>query len=91
MSMFGFGEQPQAGFVAQAQSVGLERFEPGNRRRLSAPALRTFAAIADLWGLSEEQRRLVLGFPSRSTNHNRMRNSREHGEVKHDVHALMRR
>ena len=27
---------------------------PANRKRLSAPALRTFLAIADLWGLSEE-------------------------------------
>lgn len=90
MSMFGFGEQPQAGFVGQAQSVGVERFEPGNRRRLSAPALRTFAAIADLWGLSEEQRRLVLGYPSRSTYQNWMKIAREQGEVTLDVDALMR-
>ena len=90
MSMFGFGEAPQAGFAGQAQVLGVERFEPGNRRRLSAPALRTFAAIADLWGLNEEQRRLVLGYPSRSTYQNWMKLAREQGEVTLDVDALMR-
>ena len=29
------------------------RFAPPNRRRLSGPGLRTFLAIADLWGLTE--------------------------------------
>ena len=43
------------------------RLSPANRRRLSAPGLRTFLAIADLWGLTEEERRLVLGLPARST------------------------
>lgn len=90
MSMFGFGEAPQSGFAGQAQALGVERFEPANRRRLSAPALRTFAAIADLWGLNEEQRRLVLGYPSRSTYQNWMKQAREQGEVTLDVDALMR-
>ena len=49
------------------ERLGKERFDPANRRCLSAPALRTFLAIADLWGLEEEERRLVLGYPSRST------------------------
>lgn len=88
MSMFGIGESPQSGFSGQA--LGVERFEPANRRRLSAPALRTFAAIADLWGLNEEQRRLVLGYPSRSTYQNWMKLAREQGEVTLDVDALMR-
>ena len=43
------------------------RFKADNRRRLSAPGLRTFLTIADLWGLDERQRLLVLGLPSRST------------------------
>lgn len=90
MSAFGLGEALQAGFAGQAQPLGLERFEPANRRRLSAPALRTFAAIADLWGLNEEQRRLVLGYPSRSTYQNWMKIAREQGEVTLDVDALMR-
>lgn len=66
------------------------RFAPENRRRLSAPALRTFLAIADLWGLAEEQRRLILGMPSRSTYHNWARTVRAHGEITLDVDVLVR-
>lgn len=66
------------------------RFLPANRRRLSAPALRTFLAIADLWGLTEEQRRLILGMPSRSTYHGWMRAARAHGDVTLDVDVLVR-
>lgn len=90
MSTFGFGETSQSVFAGHAQVLGIERFEPANRRRLSAPALRSFAAIADLWGLNEEQRRLVLGYPSRSTYQNWMKIAREQGEVTLDVDALMR-
>lgn len=90
MSTFGFGEAPQAVLAGRAQVLGIKRFEPANRRRLSAPALRSFAAIADLWGLNEEQRRLVLGYPSRSTYQNWMKIAREQGEVTLDVDALMR-
>lgn len=88
--MFSLGEQPQAAFAGQAQVLGVERFEPANRRRLSGPALRTFAAIADLWRLNEEQRRLVLGYPSRSTYQNWMKLARGQGEVTLDVDTLMR-
>ncbi len=66
------------------------RFAPTVRRRLSAPGFRTFLAIADLWKLSEEQRRLVLGFPSRSTYHNWSKLAREHGEFTLDVDTLTR-
>jgi hypothetical protein len=66
------------------------RFAPANRRRLSAPALRTFLAIADLWGLAEEQRLLVLGYPSRSTYHNWCKQAREHGAFTLDVDVLTR-
>jgi hypothetical protein len=66
------------------------RFAPANRRRLSAPALRTFLAIADLWGLTEQQRLLVLGYPSRSTYHNWCRQAREHGAFTLDVDVLTR-
>src|SRR5262245_36146586 len=66
------------------------RFAPANRRRLSAPALRTFLAIADLWGLSEEERRLVLGYPSRSTYHHWAKLAREHRDITLDVDVLMR-
>jgi hypothetical protein len=68
----------------------LERFAPTNRRRLSAPALRSFLAIADLWGLNEEERRLVLGYPSRSTYHHWAKLAREHHDITLDVDVLMR-
>lgn len=45
---------------------GMNRFDPVNRRRLSASGLRTFLRIADHWGLNEQQRLLVLGYPYRS-------------------------
>lgn len=70
--------------------LDLSRFEPANRRRLSAPAIRTFVAIADLWGLNEEQRRLVLGYPSRSTYHSWCKQAREHGAITLDVDVLTR-
>ena len=70
--------------------LDLERFSPKNRRRLSAPGLRTFLAIADLWGLTEEQRRLILGLPSRSTYHNWIKTAREHRELVLDLDVLTR-
>ncbi|MGO8097171.1 MbcA/ParS/Xre antitoxin family protein [Rhizobium leguminosarum] len=73
-----------------AQRLDMERFAPANRKRLSAPALRTFLAIADLWGLSEEQRLLMLGYPSRSTYHNWAKQAREHGAFTLDVDTLTR-
>jgi hypothetical protein len=66
------------------------RFAPAERRRLSAPGLRTFLAIADLWGLTEEQRRLALGYPSRSTYHAWARTARTHGELTLDLDVLTR-
>ena len=72
------------------QRLDAARFAPVNRRRLSAPALRTFLAIADLWGLTEQQRLLVLGYPSRSTYHNWCKQAREHGAFTLDVDVLTR-
>jgi uncharacterized protein (DUF2384 family) len=66
------------------------RFSPANRRRLSAPGLRTFLAIADLWGLDETERRMMLGLPSRSTYQGWTRTVREHGELTLDVDVLTR-
>lgn len=76
--------------VTVAGGLDLSRFAPLNRRRLSAPGLRTFLAIADLWGLSEEQRRLILGYPSRSTYHSWCKHAREHGAFTLDVDVLTR-
>src|SRR3977135_4492818 len=72
------------------QRLDNSRFLPAHRRRLSAPALRTFLAIADLWGLTEEQRLLILGYPSRSTYHNWCKQAREHGAFTLDVDVLTR-
>lgn len=72
------------------QRLDSSRFEPATRKRLSAPAFRTFVAIADLWKLSEEERRLVLGYPSRSTYHNWARLAREHRYFTLDVDTLTR-
>jgi hypothetical protein len=84
-------QMPEANVPAEgSRQIDVSRFAAANRRRLSAPALRTFLAIADLWGLTEEQRRLVLGYPSRSTYHNWCKQAREHGAFTLDVDVLMR-
>jgi len=66
------------------------RFASSNRKHLSPPALRTFLSIADLWGLAEDQRLLVLGSPSRSTFHSWAKAAREHGEFTLSVDTLTR-
>jgi hypothetical protein len=45
------------------------RDQPAVRRRLSAPALRTFFAIARAWQLSTTEERALLGWPPASTFH----------------------
>src|SRR5262245_18763816 len=72
------------------ERLDASRFAPANRKRLSAPGFRTFLAIADLWGLREEERRLILGLPSRSTYHNWARMAREHRDFTLDVDVLTR-
>ncbi len=74
----------------QTAQLDANRFSSGNRRRLSAPGFRAFVAIADLWGLTEEQRRLILGLPSRSTYQNWAKAVREHREITLDVDVLTR-
>jgi uncharacterized protein (DUF2384 family) len=70
--------------------VGPERFSPEQRKRLSGPGMRTFLAIANLWGLTEEQRRLILGMPPRSTFHGWVKTAREHGALRLDLDTLLR-
>jgi len=70
--------------------IDAKTFSPANRKRLSAPAFRTFLAIADLWGLTAEQRRRLLGLPSRSTFHAWARAVREHRDITLDLDVLMR-
>lgn len=76
--------------AAGAGVLDVSRFSPAVRRRLSAPGLRTFLAIADLWGLSEDERLLMLGSPSRSTYYNWTKAVREHREITLDVDLLAR-
>lgn len=75
---------------AVVQPLDAERFASSNRRRLSAPAFRTFLAVGERWGLSEAERRLVLGYPSRSTYHHWAKLAREAGEFTLDVDVLTR-
>ena len=67
-----------------------ERFEPKVRGRLGAPALRTFSAISEIWGLSEAQRLSVLGFPGRSTYHYWLAKARDQKRVLLPVDTLLR-
>ena len=86
----GFAEKYTPFVFDAAPTPDLLRLAPDNRRRLSPPALRTFLAIAELWGLGEEERRLVLGYPSRSTYHNWAKLAREHGSFVLDADVLTR-
>lgn len=76
--------------TSQIAQIDVSRYSPDNRRRLSAPGLRTFLAITDVWRLTEEQRRLILGYPSRSTYHGWCRRAREHGTITLGVDTLTR-
>ena len=46
-----------------------DRKDPAVRRRLSAPALRTFFNLARVWALSATEERALLGWPATSTFH----------------------
>ncbi|KGB54054.1 hypothetical protein FG91_02303 [Sphingopyxis sp. LC81] len=78
---------PRSGSAAKA---AVARFVPANRRRLSGPGLRTFLAIAALWGLTDEQRRLILGYPARSTYRAWVKKAREHRDITLSGDVLMR-
>ena len=85
MPAFNAGPSPAAPSI-----TGPERFSPEQRRRLSGPGMRTFLAIANLWGLTEDQRRMILGMPPRSTFHGWVRAAREHGALRLDLDTLLR-
>lgn len=86
---------PQVQSVADAIQPGplvldASRFAADNRRRLSGPGLRSFLAIADLWELNEDQRRLILGYPARSTYHHWTRQARRQEALTLDGDVLTR-
>ena len=62
------GRATRTAATAPAAAEG-DRREPAVRRRLSAPALRTFFSIARAWGLSTAEERALLGWPPTSTFH----------------------
>ncbi|NMJ41065.1 DUF2384 domain-containing protein [Roseomonas sp. JC162] len=66
------------------------RFTSANRRRLSGPAMRTFIAIADLWALSQDDRLLVLGLPSRSTYYGWVKAARDGEDITLPTDTLLR-
>lgn len=82
--------QKAAATAPEIRKLSPDRFSPANRRRLSAPGLRTFLAIADLWDLSEEERLHVLGLPPRSTYYNWVKAVRGHRDITLDVDVLIR-
>ena len=56
--------------VVPAEPIDVaRRSDPAVRKRMSAPAMRTFLAIARAWGLSVEEQRGLLGWPPTSTFH----------------------
>jgi hypothetical protein len=83
-------KRPDSPCSGSAAKTAVARFAPANRRRLSGPGLRTFLAIADLWGLTEEQRRLILGCPAPSTYRAWIKKAREHQDITLSIDVLMR-
>jgi len=54
--------------ISQIPSVASDkRRDPGVRRQMSGPAIRTFLNVADTWKLSIEEQRALLGWPPEST------------------------
>jgi uncharacterized protein (DUF2384 family) len=67
-----------------------DRFTPDNRSRLSGPGLRAFLNISRAWGLNENEKRRVLGEPSRSTFHKWASNAEAGRRIKLSVDTLSR-
>lgn len=61
-----------------------------DRKRASAPGLRTFHEIADRFDLSEAERTSILGEPGRSTYHRWMKKAREHQPLILPLDTLLR-
>ena len=61
--------RPEPAGAAPGPKGNADRKDPAVRRRLSAPALRTFFRIAQAWTLSATEERALLGWPPTSTFH----------------------
>jgi hypothetical protein len=79
-----------AGGALKLTLLGADRFDSQNRERFGGPGLRSFAAVAQRWGLSEAQRLSVLGFPGRSTYHQWLAKARAHKQLLLPVDTLLR-
>lgn len=51
------------------ETIERDRHDPDVRRRLSAPAIRTFFSVSAAWGLTVDEQRGLLGWPAPSTYH----------------------
>lgn len=71
-------------------AVDLHGYSRDDRKRLSGAALRTFAHIADEWGLSERKRIAVLGDPGRSTFHSWLAKARAGSPICLPLDTLLR-
>ena len=58
---------PGPGFAEAAPISVDRRGDPEVRKRMSAPAMRSFLKIAKAWGLSVDEQRGLLGWPAAST------------------------
>ena len=83
-------EHPGSSTSSSAAKAAIARFAPANRRRLSGASLRSFLVIANIWGLTEKQRRLILGNPARSTYQGWVKKAREHRDIMLSVDVLTR-
>ncbi len=77
-------------FAAGPLVLTSDRFDAKSREKLGGPALRTFAAIAERWGLTEAQRLAVLGLPGRSTYHLWLAKARDRKALLLPVDTLLR-
>ncbi|MGH9307813.1 MAG: antitoxin Xre-like helix-turn-helix domain-containing protein [Vicinamibacterales bacterium] len=75
--------RPVARAAGQVGADVRVRPEPEVRKRLSAPALRTFFNIAAAWQLSVAEQRALLGWPAASTYHKYK--AGEHGALSFDT------
>jgi len=62
-------DPPDRRTVEAPRAAAGDRRDPATRRRLSAPALRTFFTIGRAWQLSATEERALLGWPPSSTFH----------------------
>ena len=77
-------------FTASAAAVRLHDVDAPARARVSGPGMRSFKEIADHWGLTETDRRVLLGAPPRSTYHHWMKLARDRRPLTLPLDTLLR-